>query len=122
MLLNKSVTTVAPQAKTFVQMAVGAMIVTPFTVFTTDFSPLVFDLRSVSLLLVLGIFHTGIAFHLFFSGVEVLPAQTTALLSYIDPLSAIALAALFLGQPLMITQAIGGCMILAATLICELFP
>lgn len=122
MLLNKSVTTVAPQAKTFVQMAVGAMIVPPFTVFTTDFSPLVFDLRSVSLLLVLGIFHTGIAFHLFFSGVEVLPAQTTALLSYIDPLSAIALAALFLGQPLTITQAIGGCMILAATLICELFP
>lgn len=122
MLLNKSVTTVAPQAKTFVQMVAGTMIVTPFAVFTTDFSPLVFDLHSISLLLVLGIFHTGIAFHLFFSGVEVLPAQTTALLSYIDPLSAIALAALLLGQPLTITQAIGGCMILGATLICEFFP
>lgn len=121
MLLNKKVTTAAPQAKTFVQMAAGALIVTPFALFTTDFSPLILDLRSLSLLLILGIFHTGIAFHLFFSGVESLPAQTTALLSYIDPVSAIALSALILGQPLTMTQAIGGCMILGATLIREFF-
>ncbi len=121
MLLNKKVTTVAAQSKTFVQMVAGALTITPFALMTTDFTPLVFDIRSISLLLILGLFHTGIAFHLFFSGVEGLPAQTTALLSYIDPVSAIALAAIFLGQPLTATQAIGGCMILGATMICEFF-
>lgn len=72
------------------------------------------------LLLVVGIVHTGLVYILFFSAVGRLPAQTTAVLSYVDPVTAILLATLFLHQPFGPAEACGTVLILGATLANEL--
>ena len=71
-------------------------------------------------LLVVGIVHTGLVYILFFSAVGRLPAQTTAVLSYVDPVTAILLATLFLHQPFGLAEACGTVLILGATLANEL--
>ena len=67
-----------------------------------------------------GIVHTGLVYILFFSAVGRLPAQTTAVLSYVDPVTAILLATLFLHQPFGPAEACGTVLILGATLANEL--
>lgn len=72
-------------------------------------------------LLLLGMVHTGLACYLFFSAIEVLPAQTSALLSYIDPASALVFSALFLGERLQPSQFAGALLILGGAAFGESF-
>ena len=79
-----------------------------------------FSLRTVLLVLVLGVVHTGLAYLLFFGAAAKLPAQTTAILSYIDPVTAIVLSAWLLRQPMSVPQVCGAVLILGSTLAGEL--
>jgi drug/metabolite transporter (DMT)-like permease len=49
-----------------------------------------------------------------------LKAQTVAILTYIDPIVAVFLSALFLQEPLAVSTIIGAVLILGSTLISEL--
>ena len=76
--------------------------------------------RKLSTPLLLGVVHTGLAYLLFFGAAARLPAQTTALLSYIDPVTAIVLSAWLLQQPMRPVQIFGAFLILGSTLAGEL--
>ena len=71
-------------------------------------------------LLIVGIVHTGIAYVLYFGSIDGLRAQTVALLSYIDPVSALLFAALFLGEPLSFWGIIGAVMIIGSAIAGEM--
>jgi drug/metabolite transporter (DMT)-like permease len=64
--------------------------------------------------------HTGITYCLYFSVLKELPGQETAILSYIDPLVAVIVGILVLGEPLSWQQFTGGLLILGFTLWNEL--
>ena len=81
-----------------------------------------FDTKSIIFTLIIGMFHTGFAYMIYFSSVQKIPAQTTAVFSYIDPVTAIIVSAVFLGERLDTVQIIGTVLILAATLFNELAP
>ena len=83
--------------------------------FVRALSPVIFTL-------IIGMFHTGFAYMIYFSSVQKIPAQTTAVFSYIDPVTAIIVSAVFLGERLDAVQIIGTVLILAATLFNELAP
>ena len=68
----------------------------------------------------LGVVHTGFAYALYFSSLKELKGQTIAVLSYIDPITAVLISALFLGEQLTIFQIIGGILILGSTFISEI--
>ncbi|NCA78434.1 MAG: EamA family transporter, partial [Alphaproteobacteria bacterium] len=72
-------------------------------------------------LLVLGIVHSGICLYLYFSSVQKLPGQTVALLSYIDPGSALFFAAIFLQERLTWVQLVGAIFILGGAAFGELY-
>jgi drug/metabolite transporter (DMT)-like permease len=63
-------------------------------------------------ILLLGIVHTGFAYLLYFGSVKELSAQSIAILSYIDPVSAVIMAMIFLGEDITIAKIIGGILIL----------
>ena len=63
-------------------------------------------------LLVLGIIHTAGALVLYVKGLSLSKVQDVGVLSYIDPISAIFLAALFLGEIPSLLTVIGGALIL----------
>jgi drug/metabolite transporter (DMT)-like permease len=74
------------------------------------------------LLAVVGLFHTGVTYCLYFSSLRELPGQKAAILSYIDPLLAVLLSVLVLHEPMSLPQIAGGILILGFTLLNELHP
>lgn len=67
------------------------------------------------LLLIVGVFHTGWCYSLFFGSMTYLPAQTVVLFSYIDPIVAIFLSALLLKEPLGWSGILGAVLVLGST-------
>lgn len=66
--------------------------------------------------MIVGLLHTGITYCMYFSSLKDLPGQETAILSYIDPLAAVIVSVLILGESMTILQFIGGVLILGFTL------
>ena len=119
MLLNKFLKGLSGLESTLAQMGFAVLILLPY-VLLTQYTPLAQIERSTLLcVLTLGVVHTGVAYLLYFSALPVLPAQTAAMLSYIDPVTAILLSALVLRQPMSMVQVLGACLILGATFASE---
>jgi drug/metabolite transporter (DMT)-like permease len=73
-------------------------------------------------LLVVGLIHTGVTYCLYFSSLKELPGQKAAILSYIDPLVAVLISTVVLGEAMTLLQGLGGLLILGFTLLNELGP
>ncbi len=74
---------------------------------------------SIPFIAILGIVNTGIGFWLFFSGMEKLSGQSIAMLSYVDPLVAVAISGIVLCEQMTTIQVIGGILLLGSTFISE---
>ena len=72
--------------------------------------------------LIVGIFHTGIAYAMYFGSLNRLRAQSVAVLSYIDPVFALLLSVIVLHEKITVFGAIGSAMIIGSALISELLP
>ncbi|MGI6094833.1 MAG: DMT family transporter [Lachnospiraceae bacterium] len=121
-LMNKSLHDIEGLERTLCQLGVSAVVMVLYTMMTVDIRALEFTRHSVVLLLVVGIIHTGIVYMFFFSAVGKLPAQTSSVLSYIDPIVAVLLSAVLLHQSMTIMQIMGMVLILGSTLMSELLP
>ena len=120
-LLNKKTTDLAAFDRTIVQLAVSSAVLLVYLFVTGEFSAAVtLTPSSVLLTLIVGVVHTGIAYMLYFSGMEGTSSQTAAVLSYLDPVTAILLSALFLHEPMGWSGVIGTVLVLGATLVSEL--
>lgn len=116
-ILNKKITAVPNLDRTLCQLAIAGIALVPYTFFAeASVTPTGTDL---TLLIVAGIVHTGIAYGLYFGAIRVLPAQTTALYSYLDPILAIGLSTLFLQEPMSLSSILGAMLILGAAIISE---
>lgn len=119
MLLNKKLHGIADTDRTIMQLLFASLTVTPYVLLTENVASFEYGTKTVLLLLTVGIIHTGFSYTLFFGSVGRLPAQTTALFSYIDPVVAILLSALLLKEKLVLFDIIGAVMILGSTLVSE---
>lgn len=70
-------------------------------------------------LLVLGLLNTGIGCLLYFTSIGKLHVQTVAVCGYLEPLSAVALSAIILGEPFGALQAAGAALIVGGAAFCE---
>ena len=119
-LLNKKITGVPVIEKTTIQLFSAAVCLIPYMIAQVTFTFFKLSGYGTVMLLITGIVHTGIAYVLYFGAVEKLPAQTCALFSYIDPVTAILLSAFLLHEPMGITGMIGTVLIIGAAVISEL--
>ena len=118
-LLNKKISLSSPFDRTIFQLGMAAVILLPYTFLTENVGSIAFTSVGIVLLIVAGIVHTGIPYALYFSSIKLLPAQTVALFSYIDPILAIILSALVLHEPIGISEIIGAVLILGAAYFSE---
>ena len=118
-LMNKSIKGVGTYEKTIVQLLASAVVLIPYLVITENLAALRFTAASLGLLLLMGVIHTGVAYALYFGSLEDLPAQTAALLSYLDPVTAILLSLLLLREPMTAFSALGAVLILGAAVVSE---
>ncbi len=119
-LMNRKMKKISAMETTFSQLAISAVVMLIYVLSTLDLSQIRIGATPLILLITVGIVHTGIAYALFFGAANKLPAQTTSVLSYIDPVTALILSALVLHQDMTLLQIAGTVLILGSTLISEL--
>ena len=116
---NKFLNGLDPYDSSIVQLAVAAIVLLPYVLFTVDFSVLKPDTTTIGLTLAVGILHTGVAYWLYFSALPKLEAARIAIFSYIDPAIAILLSVFVLMEPMTTAGVIGAVLILGAALASE---
>ena len=116
-ILNKKLAGIDAYQKTMIQLFSAAAVMVPYLLVTADRSLLQLDGRGWILLLIVGFFHTGFAYAMYFGSMEDVPAQTVAVFSYIDPVSALFFSWLFLHETLSPAGAVGAVLILGAAML-----
>ena len=118
-LLNKKLHDISAYDKTIVQLGSAALTILPYTLFFENEQGGSAGKLTLIMMLIVGILHTGIAYAFYFGSMDGLPTHTVALFSYIDPVVAIILSALFLKEKIGWTGVIGAVLVLGATFISE---
>ena len=116
---NKRLTGIDPYQKTTVQLLSAGLVMVPYLAFTGGFAVGDLSLRAVLLLAAVGIVHTGIAYALYFAGMEGMKLQSIAMFSYIDPVSALLFSFLLLREPLSLSSILGAALILGSAAFSE---
>ena len=118
-LCSKQLKDISSYDTTIMELGISAVVMAVYNLVTVDFAALTCPPLGLASLAVVAIFHTGVCYALYFGSIAVLPAQTSALFSYIDPVVAILLSALLLHEPMDALSAIGAVLILGSTLLGE---
>ena len=121
-ITNKKTPGVDVYQRTTVQLLSAGIVMLPYLLLTDGFSGIVFTPSATLLLLVVGIIHTGAAYALYFGGMEGLAVQSIAMLSYIDPVSALLFSALLLREPFTWMHIVGACLIIGSAMLSETRP
>ena len=119
-LSNKQLRDISAYDRTLVQLFITTLVLIPYCILHGDFVGLQITGGQLALLLILGVVHTGFAYSLYFGSMAYLPAQTLAILSYLDPVTAVLLSALVLHEPLSSFEILGAVCILGAAVVSEL--
>ena len=119
-LLNKFIKNVGGIHRTFLQFIAAILVLVPYVAVTSGVTISRLDGKGLACLLLIGLLHTGVTYCLYFSSLKELPGQEAAILSYIDPMVAVLISVVVLGEKLTLLQAAGGALILGFTLWNEL--
>ena len=118
LVFNKRITKTSGLQTAAIELDIAFIVVLIYTFATTGLPhPQQSDLPY---LLIIGLINTGLAYLLYFSGLQKLPAQSVAMISYIDPVSALVFSALLLHESLTVTQLIGAVLIIGGAILGEL--
>ncbi len=121
-LLNKFIRKVEGIHRTFLQFLSAVVVLLPYVLLTSGITLKNLDVTGWANLLIVGFFHTGITYCMYFSSLKELPGQKAAILSYIDPLVAVMISVTVLGEAITLQQIAGGILIIGFTLWNEISP
>ena len=118
-IMNKKAAGLDAYQKTTVQLFSAGAVMIPYLLLTGGFAQGPMDVPAALLLLAVGLLHTGVAYVLYFGSMDGLRTQSIALLSYIDPVSALVFSAVFLKEPLTLLNLLGALMIIGSAAVSE---
>ena len=117
-VFNKRITRTSGLQTAAIELDIAFVVVLIYTLLTVGLPhPTPAD---IPWLLTLGLVNTGLAYLLYFTGLQKLPAQSVALISYVDPVSALVFSALILHESLTPTQLLGAVLIIGGAILGEL--
>lgn len=119
-IMNKCITGFPALEKTIIQLFSAAAVMLPYMAVSGTLHTYELPVLGIILFLVVGVVHTGIAYAMYFASIEHLPARTCALMSYIDPVTAVILSALFLQEKMGISGIIGTILIIGSAIVSEM--
>ncbi len=117
MIMNKFMGETDDYERTFIQLITAGLVVLPYGILTMG--EIKFNAKSTVLLVIVGIVHTGIAYLVYFGAIKKLKSRTVAILSYIDPASAIVLSSIVFMQMPKVYEIIGVVLIMGAAILSE---
>lgn len=118
-IMNKRIEGIDAYQKTIIQLLSAGIAMIPYLLATGGFDGIRLDAGSIGFLAVIGLVHTGIAYVLYFGSIDGMRAQSIAIFSYIDPVSALLFSALLLREPLSVSGVIGAVMIIGSAIASE---
>jgi RarD protein len=118
-LMNKFIKNLSGFEITLVQLMAASLVLLPYILWQGNLNFTGLNSTSIIFILILGIVHTGLAYFLYFTSLQELKGQTIAVLSYIDPISAVIIAAIFLSEGMTMIQMVGGLLVLGSTFLSE---
>lgn len=118
-IFNKSASRTKGLENPVLQVSVSFITIAVFLLATEGSLPL-FPTQSALPLMILGLLNTGIGCYLYFSSIGNLRAQSIVMIGYLEPLSALALASLLLGEPINLIQTAGCTMVISGALLAEM--
>ena len=118
-LINKGIRRVSGLNRTFMQFLAAILVMTPYISMTGGSHLAGLDMTGAVNLMVVGVFHTGICYCMYFSSLRYLKGQEASILSYIDPVVAVLISVAVLHEAVSPLQAAGGFMILGFTVLNE---
>ena len=119
-LCNRKLSNIDQLERTLVQLIFSALIVLPYVYLNSGF-PKQFNIQSTILVIILGILHTGVAYIFYFSSINVLPAQSIAVLGYLEPVLNLLIGAFILHEKIGIHGVVGAILIIIASIANEVF-
>ena len=119
-ILNKKVQVEDAYTKTMIQLFCAAVVMVPYLLLTEDFGSIRLDAKAILMIVIVGIIHTGIAYALYFGSMNQLKVQSIAVLSYIDPVSALLFSFVILHESMTVLGMIGAILIIGSALFSEI--
>ncbi len=119
-ICNRKIRSIPAFDKSVIQLAISALTILPYVIINNQGAAIVVDRRSILIILVLGLIHTGVAYCLYFSGMGSLPVQTVAILGYLEPVVSVLCSAFFLQEAMGIAGWIGAVLIIGAAVVSEI--
>ena len=116
-VFNKRIVKTGGLQTAAIELDVAFVVVLVYVLLTAGLP--VLQKHEIPALLILGAVNTGLAYLLYFSGLQKIPGQSVALLSYIDPVSALFFAAVFLQEAMSPVQILGAVLIIGGALLGE---
>ena len=121
-IVNRTLKNISAGDRTIMQFAFSVLVMLPYVLLTEDVSALEFSPFILLMLLVVGVVHTGYSYVLYFGSIAHVPAQTAALLSYIDPVVAVLLSLTLLKEPMSPLSLFGAVLVIGAMIASEIEP
>ena len=117
---NRKLKDISVYDKVVVQLAISALTVLPYAVINNLNTSIVVNTQSLILVILLGVFHTGFAYCLYFGSINEVPVQKMAILGYIEPVASVLVSALLLHEPITHFGIIGAVLILVSACLSEI--
>ena len=119
LICNRNMRGINAYDKSIAQLIISAVTVLPYVLARNLGSAIQWNFRSVALILILGLVHTGVAYCLYFSSIATLPVQTVAILGYLEPLVSVLCSAVILREHMDVWGWLGAVLILGAAILSE---
>lgn len=121
-LVNKKVKGFSGLEVTLIQLVCAALVLIPYTIATSSVAEIfTIDATGWLWLGILCVFHTGFCYWLYFMSLQKMPAYSIAMLSFLDPVSALFFSAVFLNEKMSALQIAGAVIIIGGAMLCEIW-
>lgn len=117
-VFNKQIIRTDGMQTAAIELDVAFVVVSVYTLCTSGVPHITGD--DLPYIAVIGLINTGLAYLLYFSGLQKLSGQSVALISYLDPVSALLFSALLLHEIMTPVQVIGAVLIIGGAMFGEI--
>lgn len=119
MFMNKFISDINVYDKTMIQLASAGIVMAVYSLCTGAFKGMEAGSLGTTMVIILGVFHTGICYVLFFGAMKDMSAHSIAIMTYIDPVVAVILSALILKEHISLLGVIGSVLVIVSMAVSE---
>ncbi len=118
-ICNRKLKDISVYDRSIVQLIVSAITIFPYVLIHNHGVNIDPDLRSILIVIMLGVIHTGLAYCFYFSGMAKLDVETIAILGYLEPVVSVICSTVFLHEPMSVFGWLGAFLIIFSAFMSE---